>query len=49
MQAKSKPTPRRPIEREYLVTLNADVPLDTWQAIYKGRPTMRWLVTPSRS
>ena len=25
--------PRRPIEREYLATLNAAVPLDTWQAI----------------
>jgi hypothetical protein len=28
-------TPRRPIEREYLATLNAAVPLDTWQAICK--------------
>jgi hypothetical protein len=27
--------PRRPIEREYLATLNAAVPLDTWQAICK--------------
>lgn len=26
-------TPRRPIEREYLATLNAAVPLETWQAI----------------
>ena len=26
---------RRPIEREYLATLNAAVPLDTWQAICK--------------
>lgn len=28
-------TPRRPIEREYLATLNAAVPLDSWQAICK--------------
>jgi len=28
-------TKRRPIEREYLATLNAAVPLDTWQAICK--------------
>jgi hypothetical protein len=28
-------TPRRPIEREYLATLNAAVPLDTWQSICK--------------
>jgi hypothetical protein len=28
-------TTRRPIEREYLATLNAAVPLDTWQAICK--------------
>lgn len=27
--------PRRPIEREYLATLNAAVPLDTWQSICK--------------
>ncbi len=27
--------PRRPIEREYLATLNAAVPLETWQAICK--------------
>lgn len=26
---------RRPIEREYLATLNAAVPLETWQAICK--------------
>lgn len=30
-----KLTPCRPIEREYLATLNATVPLDTWQAICK--------------
>jgi hypothetical protein len=35
MKANGKPTPRRPIEREYLATLNAAVPLDTWQAICK--------------
>ena len=35
MNANGKPTPRRPIEREYLATLNAAVPLDTWQAICK--------------
>jgi hypothetical protein len=29
------PAGRRPIEREYLATLNAAVPLDTWQAICK--------------
>lgn len=34
MKPNSK-TPRRPIEREYLATLNAAVPLDTWQAICK--------------
>lgn len=28
-------SPRRPIEREYLATLNAAVPLETWQAICK--------------
>jgi hypothetical protein len=33
MKANGKPAPRRPIEREYLATLNAAVPLDTWQAI----------------
>lgn len=35
MKANGKPTARRPIEREYLATLNAAVPLDTWQAICK--------------
>jgi hypothetical protein len=35
MKANGKPTPRRPIEREYLATLNAAVPLDTWQEICK--------------
>jgi hypothetical protein len=35
MKANGPPTPRRPIEREYLATLNAAVPLDTWQAICK--------------
>src|SRR5262249_8057707 len=35
MKPNGKPTPRRPIEREYLATLNAAVPLDTWQAICK--------------
>jgi hypothetical protein len=35
MSANGKPTPRRPIEREYLATLNAAVPLDKWQAICK--------------
>jgi hypothetical protein len=35
MKANEKPTARRPIEREYLATLNAAVPLDTWQAICK--------------
>jgi hypothetical protein len=29
------PAARRPIEREYLATLNAAVPLDTWEAICK--------------
>jgi hypothetical protein len=33
MKANGVSTPRRPIEREYLATLNAAVPLDTWQAI----------------
>lgn len=33
MNANGKATPRRPIEREYLATLNAAVPLDTWQKI----------------
>jgi hypothetical protein len=35
MKANSKPTPRRPIEREYRATLKAAVPRDTWQAICK--------------
>jgi len=35
MKANGNPTPRRPIEREYLATLNAAVPVDTWQAICK--------------
>ncbi|MCA9185837.1 MAG: hypothetical protein R3E01_27225 [Pirellulaceae bacterium] len=35
MKANGKPTSRRPIEREYLATLNAAVPLDVWQAICK--------------
>ena len=35
MKANGKPRARRPIEREYLATLNAAVPLDTWQAICK--------------
>src|SRR5262249_13352829 len=35
MRANGKPTSRRPIEREYLASLNAAVPLDTWQAICK--------------
>ncbi len=35
MKSNRKSTPRRPIEREYLATLNAAVPLDSWQAICK--------------
>ena len=35
MKANGKPTSRRPIEREYLATLKAAVPLDTWEAICK--------------
>jgi len=35
MKTNGKPMPRRPIEREYLATLNAAVPLDTWRAICK--------------
>ncbi len=35
MKANGKPMPRRPIDQEYLATLNAAVPLDTWQAICK--------------
>jgi hypothetical protein len=35
MKANTKTPARRPIEREYLATLNAAVPLDTWQAICK--------------
>jgi len=33
MKDKGKAKARRPIEREYMATLNAAVPLDTWQAI----------------
>ena len=35
MKTNGKPTKRRPIEREYMATLNAAVPLATWQAICK--------------
>jgi hypothetical protein len=35
MNSNGKVTRRRPIEREYLATLNAAVPLDTWAAICK--------------
>ncbi len=35
MKGNGKAEARRPIEREYLATLNAAVPLDTWQAICK--------------
>jgi len=35
MNGNGKAKNRRPIEREYLATLNAAVPLDTWQAICK--------------
>jgi len=35
MKPTGKTARRRPIEREYLATLNAAVPLDTWQAICK--------------
>jgi len=35
MKAKRKRTGRRPIEREYLATMNEAVPLDTWRAICK--------------
>ena len=35
MKGDGKAKTRRPIEREYLATLNAAVPLDTWQAICK--------------
>ena len=35
MKGNGKAKQRRPIEREYLATLNAAVPLDTWQAICK--------------
>jgi len=35
MKSNGKLAARRPIEREYLATLNAAVPLDTWQAICK--------------
>ncbi len=35
MKGNGKAKKRRPIEREYLATLNAAVPLDTWQAICK--------------
>jgi hypothetical protein len=33
MKSNGNAKQRRPIEREYLATLNAAVPLDTWQAI----------------
>jgi hypothetical protein len=33
MKADTKATPRRPVEREYLATLNDAVPLDKWRAI----------------
>jgi hypothetical protein len=33
VKCNGKTKARRPIEREYLATLNAAVPLDTWQAI----------------
>jgi hypothetical protein len=33
MKSNGKAKTRRPIEREYLATLNAAVPLETWQAI----------------
>ena len=33
MNRNGKPEPRRPIEREYLATLNAVVSLDKWRAI----------------
>ena len=35
MKGNGKAKQRRPIEREYLATLNAAVPLDIWQAICK--------------
>ena len=35
MKGNGRAKTRRPIEREYLATLNATVPLDTWQAICK--------------
>ncbi len=35
MKGNGKAKTRRPIEREYLATLNAAVPLDKWQAICK--------------
>ena len=35
MKSNGKAPSRRPIEREYLATLNAAVPLDTWEAICK--------------
>ena len=35
MKGDGHPSRRRPIEREYLATLNAAVPLDTWHAICK--------------
>ena len=35
MKGNGKAKARRPIEREYLATLNAAVPLDAWQAICK--------------
>ncbi|GAB6167483.1 hypothetical protein JCM19992_34830 [Thermostilla marina] len=35
MKANGKRTQRRPIEREYLATLNEVVSIDTWRAICK--------------
>ena len=35
MKPNGSPRARSPIEREYLATLNAAVPLDTWQATCK--------------
>jgi hypothetical protein len=35
MKANGTDRQRRPIEREYLATLNAAVSLDTWQAVCK--------------
>ncbi len=35
-----KPASRRPIEREYLATLNAAIPLDTRRQDASERPTL---------